>query len=37
MNCREVRALLDDLVDGTLNAEERRAVEEHLKIGRAHV
>jgi anti-sigma factor RsiW len=31
MNCREVRALLDDLVDGTLQAEERRAVEEHLK------
>jgi len=31
MNCREVRGLLDDLVDGTLRAEERRAVEEHLK------
>jgi anti-sigma factor RsiW len=31
MNCREVRALLDDLVDGTLQPEKRRAVEEHLK------
>ena len=31
MNCREVRALLDDLVDGALQAEERRAVEGHLR------
>jgi anti-sigma factor RsiW len=31
MNCREVRALLNDLVDGTLKNKERRAVEGHLK------
>jgi anti-sigma factor RsiW len=31
MNCQEVRALLDELVDGTLQEDERRAVEEHLK------
>lgn len=30
MNCREVRALLDDLVDGTLDDRAHRAVEEHL-------
>ena len=31
MNCREVRALLNDLVDGTLQEAERRTVEGHLK------
>jgi anti-sigma factor RsiW len=30
MNCGEVRALLDDLVDGTLTGRERREVEQHL-------
>jgi anti-sigma factor RsiW len=31
MNCREVRALLDDLVDGDLSEEHRREVEKHLE------
>ena len=31
MNCREVRALLDELVDGALQGEARRAVEGHLR------
>jgi anti-sigma-K factor RskA len=31
MNCREVRALLDELVDGTLQGEARREVEGHLR------
>lgn len=31
MNCREVQALLDDLVDGDLPEGQRRKVEDHLK------
>jgi anti-sigma factor RsiW len=31
MNCREVRALLDGLVDGDLSEEHRREVERHLE------
>ena len=31
MNCREVQALLDDLVDGDLPEKQRREVERHLR------
>ena len=31
MNCREVKALLDDLVDGDLSERQRQAVERHLQ------